>query len=114
MREKIISNTLFIVAALALIFAIVCFVMAGDNADYHGSGVSSLTFGADFYTEVHNAAAWVANNTHLTNKYLGELMTISGLGMVLVSVLCFGLGKAYRPPKITWEEANEKYRSSIS
>ena len=81
--KKILSIMLFALAALSLIFAIVCF---GSDTGYW---VSSKSYGGDAYTGIQNAAAQTANNIN----YLREnINTFAGLFFVIVALTFAAFG----------------------
>ena len=90
MKTKTISLFLLALIALASIAcSIVCFTL--DTGTMYGGTESRNTYGADFYTDVQNAAAQAATNTY----YIGEciedlascLATIFGLVFAVTAII---------------------------
>ena len=90
-NKKFLAIAFLIIAATSLVFAICCFAM--DTGDMYGGTESASRYGADFYTDVQNAAAQVATNTY----YMGECIesfgkcvaTMFGFVFIIIS-LTFG------------------------
>lgn len=78
-----------LVCAAGIIMGIVIINFKGDFYDYTDS-VASARFGADFYTEIHDAARTAANNiggtSHLIGKIGKSLVTAIGSGFILCSI----------------------------
>lgn len=93
-KNKFLSIAFITLAIISLIFSIVCFTM--DAGTMIGGTESSSKYGADFYTDVQNAAAQAATNTY----YIGVcivtfaecMLSIFGLAFMLVSFTFVVLG----------------------
>ena len=91
-KKKLMAYICLAIAALCLIFAIVCFTMDADYA--RGSTESNSSYGGDAYTGIQNAAAQTATNVYYLNKNLSNfatcVVTMGGFFFVIVA-LGFGL-----------------------
>ena len=86
-KKKLMAYICLAIAALSLIFAIVCFTM---DVDYvRGSTESNSSYGGDAYTGIQNAAAQTATNVYYMNKNLSNfascIVTMGGFFFVIVS-----------------------------
>lgn len=91
-KKKLMAYICLAIAALSLIFAIVCFTM---DVDYvRGSTESNSSYGGDAYTGIQNAAAQTATNVYYLNKNLSNfaacIVTMGGFFFMVVT-LGFGL-----------------------
>lgn len=86
-----------IILGIVIIFVGISF--ENDNADSY-SGVSSLTFGADFYTEVHDAAAKAATRTGEVHDVVAKGIS-TGLIVFGFFVICLFLAMLKMPEKKT-------------
>lgn len=74
-----------IIALVAMIFAIICFVSSIDSYREH---VELLSYGGDAYTGIQNAAADTANNVYLLNN---SLYFLFGCSFSIVSLVFLAL-----------------------
>lgn len=93
--QKFIAKAFLAIAALSLIFAIVCFAMETDKM-WGTSNVPYETYGGDAYTGIQNAAASTSNNTFNVGENISNLAecitTISGFIFVIIGIMFAALG----------------------
>ena len=91
-----LAKIFYAIAALALIFAVVCFVMAPNNTS--GSTEREITYNGDAYTGMQNAAAQAATNTYYINQNIAALIScvtnIAGLAFLVTSATFAGIAYA--------------------
>ena len=93
-KNKILAIAFIAIAVVSLTFSIVCFAL--DGGQMFGGTESNGKYGADFYTDVQNAAAQVATNTY----FLGEcvqafsecVLLISAFAFMIVALICATVG----------------------
>ena len=87
-NKKFLATAFLIIAVLSLAFAICCFAM--DTGDMYGGTESASRYGADFYTDVQNAAAQAATNTYYTGECIEAfgkcVATMFGFAFIIVSL----------------------------
>lgn len=82
--KKILAIMLFVIAAVSIVFAILCFSEHG-----YSSWCSYESYGGDAYTGIQNAAADTANNI---SDLQYDLVYISGYAFILVGLVFALLG----------------------
>ena len=85
---KKISDVIKIICALLIIAIGMYCLIASLCADCYGEGAVKNRYGADFYTDVQNAAAQSARNLMYIGNFLSEVVHILGvtLGTFFVAI----------------------------
>ena len=90
-NKKSLAKAFLVIAIISMAFAICCFLM--DTGDMYGGTESAGRYGADFYTDVQNAAAQAATNTYHIGQCIETfgkcVATMFGFAFIIVS-LAFG------------------------
>lgn len=77
---------------LGLVFVI---ISLSSYVTVHDSSASSVTFGADFYTEIYKAARYAANNTAESVRLLKCIMNLVRV-IEITAGACLSLGSGYK------------------
>lgn len=76
---------------LGIFVGIITIIIGLNIMDYnYGKSVSSVTFGADFYTEEHKATATAANNVKDLIEFLGKVFGWLFIGFGVFEICLFG------------------------
>ncbi len=93
-NKKILALAFLFIAALSLIFSIVCFSM--DTSRGNGSTEMNETYGGDAYTGIQNAAAQGATNTYYVNRNVQALAkcvkTAAGFAFIITAFTFAAIG----------------------
>ena len=82
-NKKFLAVSFLFIAVVSLMFAVCCFTM--DMGEMYGGTESASRYGADFYTDVQNAAAQAATNTY----YIGQCIEAFGKGVAAMFGFAF-------------------------
>ena len=93
-KNKFLAIAFLFIAMVSVAFSIVCFALVGDVAMYGGTEPSNK-YGADFYTDVQNAAAQAANNAYnigfCIEVFAEHVMIIFGFFFIVTALTFFSL-----------------------
>lgn len=93
-KNKIVAIAFIAIAVVSLAFSIACFALDGGNM--YGGTASDGRYGADFYTDVQNAAAQAATNTYYIGQCIEEfskcMLLISAFAFMIVALICATVG----------------------
>lgn len=93
-KNKIVAIAFIAIAVISLAFSIVCFAL--DGGQMYGNTESDNRYGADFYTDVQNAAAQAATNTYYLGLCIQDfskcVLLVSAFTFMIVALVCATVG----------------------